>query len=113
MNPEDVPTEWVEKGKRGLIDAAVAEAPNLPVEAMARAGAENLDRTIRVILAAVLPEIQAQAVAPLLAVHERYFNTEVDAYTAAEDFASEDAWRFDRDFREAARLTTTEEPTDG
>lgn len=48
-----------------------------------------------------LTETRVEALTPLLDVHARYFNTEVSAYEGAEDFAAEDAWRFDRDFREA------------
>lgn len=49
-------------------------------------------------------QVAAAAVKPLLAVHDQYFNTEVSAWDAAKDFATEDTWRFDRDFRAAAGL---------
>lgn len=103
MRPEDVPAELVEKAKRALVDAAVAEAPHLPVEAIAEAGAANLDRTIRVILAGALPEIQAQALRDHRARAERFY-ADITRVSKAMVLGDLDDY--------AARLTTTtEEPT--
>lgn len=102
VNPEDVPDSLVDKAVEAFLETP-GDSPEPEREK------EWAGYMLRHSLAAVLPEIQAQALAPLLAVHERYFNTEVDAFNAAEDFAPEDAWRFDRDFREAVRQAITSE----
>lgn len=63
MRPEEVPDELVAVGKLALVDAASAEAPHLPIQELAKAGSDNLDYTIQIILAAALPTAQAEAYA--------------------------------------------------
>lgn len=121
MRPEDVPVEIVEAACRVTWEQYREATPGMPPWDLANAVGSDYPETRRAVemlrlstrsyVAELWPLIARRVLAPLLAVHERYFNTEVDAYDAAEDFAPEDAWRFDRDFREAARLTTTTEGT--
>lgn len=103
MKAEDMPAELVEAAVRALVDQAAAEAPHLPVEAIAKAGKANLDFTARVILAAVLPEIQAQALEEAADVFEWARD---DA-----DYAAFQGWLRDRaiEKRAAARLAATTE----
>lgn len=84
MTPEQVPDELAEQAKRALIEQATSEEPHLPIHALAEVGNDNLDFTVRVILAAVIPDLELSFVARASNGWESTSGGRVVRYTAGD-----------------------------